>query len=67
MAYKLELPPSSHVYPVFHVSCLKKVIDDKFQIQTFLLEVNEKGKIKIELEIILETRTKQLINGEIIE
>jgi hypothetical protein len=26
MAYKLNLPPYSHVYPIFHAYCLKKVI-----------------------------------------
>ena len=30
MAYKLELPTVSRVHPIFHVSCLKKVIGDKF-------------------------------------
>ena len=29
MAYKLELPTSSRVHLVFHVSYLKKVISDK--------------------------------------
>jgi hypothetical protein len=44
MAYKLELPASSRVHPVFHVSCLKKVIGDKIPVQTILLELDEKGK-----------------------
>jgi hypothetical protein len=34
MAYKLELPTSSRVHPVFHVSCLKKFIGDKIPVQT---------------------------------
>ena len=34
MAYKLELHASSRVHPVFHVSCLKKVIGDKLPVQT---------------------------------
>jgi hypothetical protein len=29
MDYKLELPPYLHVHPVFHVSFLKKVINNK--------------------------------------
>jgi hypothetical protein len=36
MDYKFELPPSSQVHLVFHVSCLKKVIGDKIPIQTIL-------------------------------
>jgi hypothetical protein len=40
MAYKLELPTSSRVHPVFHVSCLKKVIGNKIRIQTILLELD---------------------------
>jgi hypothetical protein len=36
MTYKLELPASSQVQPVFHVSCLNKVIGDKIPIQTIL-------------------------------
>ena len=33
MAYKLELPTSSGIHPVFHVSCLNKVIGEKLPIQ----------------------------------
>ena len=40
IAYKLELPASSRVHPVFHVSCLKKVIGDKFPVPTILPELN---------------------------
>ena len=36
MAYKLELLASSRVHPIFHVSCLKKVIGDKIPVQTIL-------------------------------
>ena len=36
MAYILELPASSRVHPVFHVSYLKKVMGDKLPVQTIL-------------------------------
>jgi hypothetical protein len=65
MAYKLELPPSSRVHPIFHVSFLKKVIDNKIPVQTSLPELNEEGKIILEPEKIPETRTKQLRNRAI--
>jgi len=67
MAYKLELPPSSHVHTVFHVSLLNKVIGNMIPIQTILLEINEEGKIILKLEIIIEARIKQLRNWEIME
>jgi hypothetical protein len=50
MAYKLELPSSSQVHPVFHVSRLKKVRGDKIPIQTILLELDEEGKIILDPE-----------------
>ena len=48
MEYKLEVPTSSRVHPVFHVSCLKKVIGDKLQVQTIFIELDEEGKIILE-------------------
>jgi len=57
MAYKLELPATSQVHPVFYVSCLKKVIGDKLPVQTILPELDEEGKIILEPEAVIETRT----------
>jgi hypothetical protein len=67
MAYKLELPASSRVHPVFHVSCLKKVIGDKIPVQTILPELDEEGKIILEPEAITDTRIHQLRNRSISE
>jgi hypothetical protein len=44
MTYKLELPPSSRVHPVFHVSCLKKVIGDKIHIKLYCQNLTRKEK-----------------------
>ena len=48
MAYKFELPASSRVHPIFHVSYLKKVIGDKLLVQMMLPELDEEGKIILE-------------------
>jgi hypothetical protein len=66
-AYKLELPASSRVHLIFHVSCLKKVIGDKISVQTKLPELDEEGKIILELEAITNTRNRQLRNSSISE
>ena len=65
MEYKLELPISSHVHPVFHVSCLKKLIGENIPVQTVLRELDEEGKIILDLEEVTETRTRQLRNRSI--
>ena len=67
MAYKLELLASSRLHPVFHVSCLKKVTGENILVQTILLELDEEGKIILELEVVTETRTRQLRNQSISE
>ena len=67
MAYKLELPASSRVHPVFHVSCLKKAIGENLLVQTIFPELDEEGKIILEPEAITETRTRQLRNRSISE
>jgi hypothetical protein len=67
MAYKLELPTSSRVHLVFHVSCLNKVIGDKIPVQNILLELDEEGKIILEPEAITGTRIHQLRNRSVSE
>ena len=58
MAYKLEIPASSRVHPVFHVSCLKKVIGDKIPVQIIFPELDKEGKIILEPEAVTEIRTQ---------
>ena len=60
MAYKLELLASLRVHPVFHVSCLKKVIGDKILVQTIFPELGEEGKTILKPEAVTETRTQRL-------
>ena len=67
MSYKLELPASSRVHPVFHVSCLKNVIGENLPVQTILPELDEEGKIILEPEMVMEIRTRQLRNQSISE
>ena len=67
MAYKLELPAASRLHLVFHVSCLKKVIGENIPVQTILPELDEEGKIILELKAITEARTQQLRNRSILE
>ena len=58
VAYKLELPPSSCVHPVFHVSCLKKVIGTNIKAQNILLELYNEGSIILEPKDILNKHAR---------
>ena len=64
---KLELPPSSHVHPIFHVSYLKKVIGTNIKAQTVLPELDNQGSIILEPESILNSHTCQLLSWSITE
>jgi len=60
VAYQLALPSSSKLNLVFHVSCLKKVIGTRCQIQTNLPELTEKGSIWLHPEVVLDQRECRL-------
>ena len=60
MVYKLELPASSRVQPIFHVSYLKNVIGDKLPVQTIFPEIYEELIVILEPEAFTKTRTRQL-------
>jgi hypothetical protein len=54
VAYQLALPSQSKLHPVFHVSCLKKVIGTRCQIQTNLPVLPEEGSIWLQPEAFLD-------------
>jgi hypothetical protein len=56
VAYQLALPRHSKLHLVFHVSCLKKVIGAKCQIQTNLPKLAEEGSIWLQTEAVLDQR-----------
>jgi hypothetical protein len=60
VAYQLALPSQSKLHPVFHVSCLKKVIGTRCQLQTNLPELAEEGSIWLQPEAVLDQRERRL-------
>jgi hypothetical protein len=67
VAYQLALPNHSKLHHVFHVSCLKKVIGTKCQIQTNLPELVEEGSIWLQPQAVLDQRERRLCQRTIKE
>jgi hypothetical protein len=65
--YQLAFPNNSKLHPVFHVSCLKKVIGAKCQIQTNLPELDEEGSIWLQPEVVLDQHEHRLCQRTIKE
>ena len=62
VAYKLQLPPTTKMHLVFHVSYFKKVIGQNIPTQTVVLELDEEERIILEPKCILQTCMKKLRN-----
>ena len=60
VAYKLDLPASSSIHPVFHVSCLKAKLGQQVTPISKLPSVSTDGNLTLEPEAILKRRTVQL-------
>ncbi|KZV37945.1 hypothetical protein F511_17717 [Dorcoceras hygrometricum] len=60
VAYKLKLPPSSRIHPVFHASCLKKAVGKPDWIQTLPKGLEEELTMEFEPEKVVAERFKQI-------
>jgi hypothetical protein len=60
VTYQLALPSQLKLHLVFHVSCLKKVIGTRCQIQTNLPELAEEGSIWLQPEAVLNQHERLL-------
>lgn len=56
VAYKLQLPPSSHVHPVVHVSQLKKALGPGEQVQTELPSLSPDAIAELQPLMVLDER-----------
>lgn len=65
VAYRLELPNTSRIHPVFHVSQLKKHVGSTITLQPTLPSVKNQGVIEISPLRVLEHRTVLRNEGQV--
>lgn len=58
VAYKLDLPPSSKIHPVFHISQLKRSVGDMATNPTIPEQLSSELELLVEPEAVLEVRTR---------
>ncbi|XP_042958052.1 uncharacterized protein LOC122293563 [Carya illinoinensis] len=67
VAYRLELPSSTKIHPVIHVSCLKKKLGQNVIPLPTLPPVDSQGQVQPEPELILQRRMKKIRNNAVTE
>lgn len=64
VAYKLQLPPSTRIHPVFHVSQLRQALGPHLSSGDIPLQLSEEGELMVKPEALLNCRTKP--GGELV-
>ena len=67
VAYELDLPTSTRIHNVFHVSCLKKVVGQQVVVSEEIPPLDDEGHLVLVPEKVLMSRENKLRNRTVKE